>query len=345
MSSLWDGSVKKNMQEHRVASEKRGSLLQEAEAVILEAQTSKRELSNAEEIRLAGIKKEIFNCDKTIARCSTLMRMEDQQLRREDMSTSGYSLVRAITQASNGRLDGLELEVSQEIAHRSGQNPNGFFVPNFILAEKRGMSVTGNGGVNGGLGVATEVREFLEALRPFSKVITAGATLFNGLTSNISIPKQSAASLASWKSETELLGENTPVIEQVVLSPKRVGSFIELSNQLLVQTANSIEDFIRRDLLGAVGQAIDLAAIAGTGADNQPKGILATVGIGDVAGGTNGLAPTWANIVALAGKLADANADFGKLAFLTNSKSSANSAQLPRLAAPIQRCCWSWRRS
>ena len=44
------------------------------------------------------------------------------------------------------------------------------------------------------------------------------------------------------------------------------------------------------------------------------------MGIGSVAGGTNGLAPTFANIIALEKEVAVDNADVGSLAFLTNPK-------------------------
>ena len=70
----------------------------------------------------------------------------------------------------------------------------------------------------------------------------------------------------------------------------------------------------------AIAQAVDIAAINGSGANNQPTGILNTTGIGSVAGGTNGAAPTLANIVQLEQAVAVANADEGSLGYLTNPK-------------------------
>jgi HK97 family phage major capsid protein len=75
------------------------------------------------------------------------------------------------------------------------------------------------------------------------------------------------------------------------------------------------------DLSTVLSLALDAAAIAGTGADNQPTGILNTDGIGDVAcGDPDGAAPTWADIVALETEVAVDNADVGALAYLTNAK-------------------------
>ena len=59
--------------------------------------------------------------------------------------------------------------------------------------------------------------------------------------------------------------------------------------------------------------------MTGDGSSNQPTGILATSGIGNVAGGTNGAAPTYAHIVALETEVAKDNAANGSLAYLTNA--------------------------
>jgi HK97 family phage major capsid protein len=283
-------------------------------------------LSGDEHEKLGALKSEIFQTDQQLARAQADLNARGNiQLAGSDrMNLEGYSLVRAINQAAAGRLDGLELEASQEIANRSGKAASGFYVPCDLLTERRAMSVTGSGGTLGGELVGTEVRGLLEALRPVSQVIRAGATLFSGLTSNISLPKQSAASTASWKAENAELDESTPTIEQISLIPNRVGCFIELSNQLLIQSVESVENFIRRDLLGAIGTALDAAALNGTGTSNQPLGLLATTsGIGDVPGGTDGASPTWAHICALVGMVAAANADTGSLGFITNSAVAA----------------------
>jgi HK97 family phage major capsid protein len=88
----------------------------------------------------------------------------------------------------------------------------------------------------------------------------------------------------------------------------------------LLQSSIDIESFVRNDLATTLAIEIDRAAIHGSGSSNQPTGILATSGIGDVAGGTNGAAPTYANIVGLETQVAQDNADEGALNFLTNSK-------------------------
>ena len=62
-----------------------------------------------------------------------------------------------------------------------------------------------------------------------------------------------------------------------------------------------------------------------------PVGILATSGIGNVAGGTNGLAPTWANVIALTAAVEQADATGA--GFLTNYKATAKMRTTVKVAS------------
>lgn len=240
---------------------------------------------------------------------------------RGGLDLGRYSLCRAIHSAGQGRLDGLEAEVSQELARSMGKAPDGFYVPHGILIGQRaGLTVTGDSGDYGGNTVGLMIGGFIDALRPMLAVAQAGATVMSGLTSNVGLPRHVAASTATWKGEVADLDEKSQEIDQLLLSPKRVGAWTKFSKQLVAQSSHDVENFVRLDLLAAVAVAFDLAAIAGTGADSQPTGILATSGIGSVVGGTNGLAPTWAHLVALMSAVANANAAGARSSFLFSTK-------------------------
>jgi len=308
----------------RQMQEQRGSLMKNARTILDRAGAENRGLTNAEDQELVSSESKIDALNRSIDG-------EMRQIAREsgttasnggigDMDLSGYSITRAIRQAGQGRLDGLEAEVSQEHERRSGSAPAGFFVPHSALIEQRGMSVGNDSGIYGGNTVAKRVDSFIEALRPMLACARAGATIMSGLTSNVGIPRHKAASTATWKGETAELDEATPEIEEVLLQPKRIGAWTKLSKQLIVQSSPDVEAFVRRDLIEAIAVGFDYAAINGTGADDQPTGILATSGIGDVAGGTNGLAPTWAHISALVAAVANANALAGKPGFVFSTK-------------------------
>ncbi len=236
----------------------------------------------------------------------------------DSMNIKNYSLTRALSGAAAGRLDGLEGEWSQELTRRNGRNPMGVFIPLQALAT-RGMSATGGtNGSEGGNLYTPQTGSFIDALRPRLQVAQLGATVLANLTSDVKLPRQAAASTASWATETSALDEESPEIDQVSLSPKRVGAFTQFSKQLLVQSDGSVESLVRNDLLSAVAIAIDAAAIAGTGQNNQPTGILSSSGLTKVPLGVAGAVPSYASIVALLTAIANANADAGVINFLTN---------------------------
>ena len=87
-----------------------------------------------------------------------------------------------------------------------------------------------------------------------------------------------------------------------------------------LQSMPDIEQLIRSDFVALIAEAIDTAAINGSGSSNQPLGILNTSGIGSVAGGTNGAAPTLDNLLDLKQEVAVDNADVAFCGFLTNTK-------------------------
>lgn len=174
----------------------------------------------------------------------------------------------------------------------------------------------------GGNLVATELlgSSFIDILVNVMRVMSMGATMLTDLQGNIAIPRATAGSTGYWVAENTASTESAQAFDQVALTPKTCGAFVDYSRRLLLQSSIAVEAFVRMDIARTIALMIDLAAIAGSGASNQPRGILNTAGIGSVAGGANGLAPTWDHIVELESAVANANVDGASLGYLTNTK-------------------------
>ena len=104
------------------------------------------------------------------------------------------------------------------------------------------------------------------------------------------------------------------------MSPKTVGAYSKFSRLMELQSTPDIEQLIRADFVALLADAIDTAAINGSGSSSQPLGILNTSGIGSAAGGTNGLAPTLDHLLDLKKEVAVDNADVATCGYLTNAK-------------------------
>lgn len=234
-----------------------------------------------------------------------------------------YSVMRAINAMANPgdraaqEAAGFERSCSEAVGKKMGKTARGFFLPSDV--QKRDLTA----GVNnaGGFSVATDTRpgDFISMLRNAMVIDQLGARMLTGLVGQVAIPKQSGAATAYWVAENTAPTESQQVLAQVTMTPKTVGAFTDISRRLLLQSSIDVENMVQGDLAAVLGLAIQQAAIAGSGASNQPTGLLTAI-TPTVIGGANGLAPTWQNMIDLETGVAAANADIGAMAYLTNAK-------------------------
>lgn len=235
-----------------------------------------------------------------------------------------FSFVRAINALANPgdrraqEAAKFEREASDAFATKMGRAAQGFYVP--VEVQKRDLLV--GTATAGGNTVATQLlaTNFIDLLRNKMAMTGLGAQFLTGLVGQIAIPRQTSGATAYWVAENGAPTESQQAFDQVTMTPRTLGAFTDISRKLLLQSSIAVEGFVRNDITTVIALAIDLAAINGSGASNQPTGILNTAGIGSVAGGTNGLAPTWAHIIALETAVAVANANIGNMGYLTNAQ-------------------------
>lgn len=174
----------------------------------------------------------------------------------------------------------------------------------------------------GGNLVATELlgTAFIDLLRNQMVLDRLGVTFLRDLNGNIAIPSQTGAATTYWLAEGNAPTESQQSVGQVPLTPKTIGAFTDYTRRLLLQSSLDVEAFVRMDLALQLALGIQHGALNGTGTGNMPTGLFNIVGIGSVAMGDNGAAPTYDTVVDLETAVANANADVGNLAYLTNTK-------------------------
>ena len=229
-----------------------------------------------------------------------------------------YSLLRAISASASGDWSkaGLEKEISDTIAQRSGQSNGGFYMPSDMAWGRRDLTVGTN---NAGwflVGTNHDGANFIDALRAAMVTTRLGARIMSNLQGNVAIPKLATGTSTYWVAEDGAPTEGQPVFASVSLVGKSLASYVQISRNLLIQSDPSVETVIQDDITQAIAVAIDAAALAGTGSSNQPTGILATTGIGSVSFASTG-APTFAEIVAIESAISADNAMGANMAFVT----------------------------
>jgi HK97 family phage major capsid protein len=251
-----------------------------------------------------------------------------------------YSIVRAINAAigaRSGAVDpwkdaGLEKEVSHTIANRSNRQTSGFFLPLNIgvdvtaarrLAER--AAVTGNVAATasiGGAGVQTSIVGFIDLLRARTQVVSMGAQMLTGLTDTIQFTRQLAANNFNWAGEnpTSANALSAATLESFTMAPKVGMSSTAYSKRLLAQFSFDVNAFVMNDLTAVNAIGVDQAALFGTGANEQPKGVRSVTGVTLQTVASNGAAASWADLVLSETNVANANADIGTMGWLVSPK-------------------------
>lgn len=237
-----------------------------------------------------------------------------------------FSFRKIIADKISGRnIEGLEAEMWQEgekEAREAGKVIEGVALPGFLMgsakgaAEKRADLTVADATYAGNV-VQNTIGEVVEYLYPRTVLRDLGATFIGGLRDGFDLINQDAAGSATWEGEVDANAETNPTVAKTTVRPKRLGAYTVFSKQLVNQAVLDVEAWVRNDLGVAVGQALEVAAINGSGSAPIPRGVLNISGIGDVAGGTNGAVPTWANLVELETDINSANAPMGSRAYLT----------------------------
>lgn len=182
---------------------------------------------------------------------------------------------------------------------------------------KKAMGGYGTGAAGAYIVPMIYVAELIEMLIAETVVMQMGATVLSALQGTpVYIPRQSAGATGYWVGESIAITASDLTLEQVSLTPKKVGALVKLSNSLIKLSNPSAEALVRRDIAQAIALKIDLAALRGLGSSYQPTGINLTSSINTVAIGTNGGTLTFDHLINMEYELALDNALKGKLGFV-----------------------------
>jgi HK97 family phage major capsid protein/HK97 family phage prohead protease len=286
--------------------------------------------------RMADLAQELIDGDNSVdeARAAFLeklgTRQVEQPIRSADVTSNDvglsqkevkrFSFIRALNYLANPgdqsarREAEFEIEVGNAAAKQYERSSNGIVVPNEVL--RRDLNV---GTATAGGNLVDDVLlsgSFIELLRNRLALAQAGMTTLSGINGNISIPKQGSSATAYWVGEGSSPTESQQTIEQINLSPKTCGAFVDYSRKLLLQSSIDVEQMVRDDLARVLALELDRVGLNGSGSSNQPLGIINTTGIGTQTITTFG---TFAEYIGMETDVAVANADAGALRYIINA--------------------------
>jgi HK97 family phage major capsid protein len=125
----------------------------------------------------------------------------------------------------------------------------------------------------GGYLIGTEQQPLMTILDRFSVLRDAGVSVVNDLSGPVTIPVVTGFGGMTWlAADGSSTAENDPTIGQGAMGPKFASVLIDVSRQLMLQSAApQVVGLVAGE---CIGRGIDAAILAGSGASGQPLGIV-----------------------------------------------------------------------
>lgn len=246
--------------------DKRNQLKIQAENILSSAEKEVRVLNDLEIEKFEALKKEMEDTDRQIKELNN-------KLKTSTRSMENFSLLKAINDVANNRqLD----ERSQSVVNTGIEEMRkaGLSYSGQILLPIENRNIQATVATNGKEAVAEDKLNILEPLRANLVMVQAGANYMTGLVGNVSIPVYSGSNVG-WAGEIDAATNGAGNFTEVVLEPKRITAYIDISKQFLLQDSTSAEALLRADIVRAISNKLE-ATILGDAAGNskQPAGLF-----------------------------------------------------------------------
>lgn len=143
-----------------------------------------------------------------------------------------------------------------------------------LNAETRAVQVTGSSGVHDHV-IEEEIQGILEPLYADSIIAKLGVRMYSGMPlSDIRVPAMGKGT-AGWVGEVTAAGATNNTFSSVLLQPKRITAYMDISKELIVQDTIGVEDALRRDIYNALVSKMQETFLSADAATTvKPAGIF-----------------------------------------------------------------------
>jgi HK97 family phage major capsid protein len=322
----------------KAIKEERATKYDALDALNQKRKAEKRDFTEDEVTQFEGLETEISDLNAELRTVEAQERADAIQAARaagspvnrgfsetDEKDMRKYSLRKALVSlSSRTALDGIEKEMHEEgekeMREAGLAGEGGLVIPNHMMIRMFSKRATATGGTNGdqgGLTIEELVQGYVETLRERSLALQLGAEFLTGLTANFSIPRENAVYVPAFNTENGDAVVSNLTWKEAAFAPKRATGFVDVSRQLLIQSAVGIEGRLRNQILQGHAELLDQVMFSG-GGTNQPSGILADADVTGPAVGVNGGALTKALVDQLIQVIEEAKAWNDNTRFVTS---------------------------
>lgn len=269
---------------------------------------------------------------------------DDSEFKELKSIAKQFSISRAMVKTKSGKaLDGAEEEVRQ-IAEKEAQE-QGFqldgqiSIPSsFIKIGKRKHVSLLDVATEGADVVFTEYGgRVIPYLNPQPVADSLGVTFMQGLNGNVQWPRESGDLSFGFETETSDVNETTPTFDNVSISPKRFGGYVDVSLQIQKQAPFVIDTWIRNKLNLRYEITMDTQIFNGSGSGNQTTGLFNISGVNTLSlgsGSANNM--TYPGLLSMKRDCRVANARSGRAGWVTNAYGEFALYQTPLQSSGVE---------
>lgn len=235
-------------------------LRSQMEALINAGETEERQLTDEEATNLAEIRSKIENIENDIKLAEEENRkLADNKNKIENKSISKMKNVKLVD-----LVNGI---VNQNLTDEQRAYVNGNKI------SYRALQATAETG--GEELVPEDKGNLFVAIRNASVLSKLGAHWITNATGDISLPRYNGSTVG-FKGESIAADNGEGEFDEKTLKPKRITGYIDISKQLLAQSAEDVEAILIADLAAAVSEHLDKQVFSSdAGDDNKPEGLFA----------------------------------------------------------------------
>ena len=232
-------------------------LVERSKAIVELCKTEVREMTEDEEKEFNSLREEIDTKKEELKALEAKLREYEEKLPEEEEVKD--------EEKNNKRNKMKKQSLVKELRNAIDNNVKTIT----INAENRAMQVTGDGGIHDEV-VETEIEGILEPLYAESVLAKLGVRFYSGLPKgDVQVPIMGKGQ-CGWAGEVAAASASANEFTTVLLQPKRLTAYVDISKQLIAQDNIGVEAAIRRDIVNALNDKLE-ATIFGTAAGDATK--------------------------------------------------------------------------
>ena len=259
------------MKNSKVIKEERAEVIEKMEGLVASAEG--RDLTSDETVEFDSLNEKVEELNSMAIRSEKFEALKAANAVKEERTNTpkeveSFSFQEAMRQAVSGKVEGLYKEMDQEArneARLTGQNFKGLAIPSIILEARTAAETAAVNGV--------EVMSFTDQLEGNLILAAAGANFYSSVNS-MKFPVVSGVNSYFVPESGGSAGTPTGTATSLTLSPKKIISVVNVSNEAMAQNS-SLEAALRRNMAQNIAATIESALLDTADVTNAPASIFA----------------------------------------------------------------------